>query len=201
MKYPLALEKAIESFAKLPGIGRKSAQRLVQHLLKTEEREVLQFASALQSLKTDIQFCSRCAHITEKGEEYCLICSDPSRDIHTLCVVEEFIDVFAIEHTKSFHGLYHVLHGALSPISGVGPGKLTIEQLLHRLSKEPIEELVFATNPTLEGEATAMYIKKHIGSDTTLKMTRISKGIPMGGDIDYADEVTLSNSMQQRVVF
>lgn len=201
MKYPQALEKAIESFAKLPGIGRKSAQRMVQHLLKTEEREVLQFAAALESLKTDIHFCSKCFHITEKNEELCAVCSDSSRDTHILCVVEEFIDVFAIEQTKSYHGLYHVLHGALSPINGVGPGKLTIEQLLHRLTKEPIEEILFATNPTLEGEATAMYIKKHMGENTEIKLTRIAKGIPMGGDIDYADEVTLGNSLEQRVIF
>ncbi|MFN7160518.1 MAG: recombination mediator RecR [Candidatus Gracilibacteria bacterium] len=199
MKYPQALEKAIESFAKLPGIGKKSAQRMVQHLLKTEEREVLQFASALESLKTDIHFCSRCFHITEKGEDLCAVCADSSRDHSILCVVEEFIDVFAIEQTKSYHGVYHVLHGSLSPINGVGPGKLTIEQLLARLSKEPIDELVFATNPTLEGEATAMYIKKHIGEESGIKLTRIAKGIPMGGDIDYADEVTLGNSLQQRV--
>lgn len=201
MKYPQALEKTIESFAKLPGIGRKSAQRMVQHLLKTEEREVLQFAAALEGLKRDVHFCTRCFHITEKDQDLCDICLDPSRDQHVLCVVEEFIDVFAIEQTKSYHGLYHVLHGALSPINGIGPGKLTIEQLLGRLTREPIEELVFATNPTLEGEATAMYIKKHIGENTDLKLTRIAKGIPMGGDIDYADEITLGNSLQQRVIF
>lgn len=199
--YPKAVEDAIHAFQKLPGVGKKSAQRLAQHILKMPESEVFDFSDALVGLKKDVAFCSRCFNITAKEEPFCAICLDPTRNQDAICVVEEFIDVFAIEQTKTFHGLYHVLQGALSPINGVGPQKLTIMQLLARLENEVITEIVFATNPTMEGDATAMYIKRYIPADKVIQLTRIAKGMPMGGDIDYADEVTLGNSLTQRVVF
>ena len=201
MQFPEAVENAIREFTKLPSVGRKSAQRLVQYLLKSPDYRIEKFADVLMALKRDIHFCKICFHITEIQNELCSFCSDPTRDQKIVCVVEEFIDVFAIENTGEYRGVYHVLQGALSPIDGIGPDKLTINALLQRLSKGETEEMIFATNPTMEGEATAMYIKKHLPSDSVFALTRIAKGMPVGGDIDYADQMTLGSSMKQRVVF
>ncbi len=201
MKFPKAVQEAIDSFSKLPGLGRKSAQRLVQYLLTSTTFDVCDFGEKISSLKTKVDFCKECFHITEAGEEYCVICSDQTRDKATICVVEDFIDVFAIEQTASFRGRYHVLQGALSPLDGIGPQQLTTKALFDRLEKEGIEEVLIATNPTMEGEATAMYIKKHMPNNENIRVTRIAKGMPMGGDIDYADEITLGNAMRQRVSY
>lgn len=199
--YPQAITEAIQSFQRLPGIGKKSAQRMVQHLLSLPADAIHEFSDSLLALTTEVGFCQRCFHITTKDMPLCVFCSDSQRDTHTICVVEEFIDVFAIEQTKSYRGLYHVLHGAISPLHGVGPQKLKIAELLERLQKEDIEEILFATNPTMEGDATAMYIKKYLPLEHHIRLTRIAKGMPMGGDIDYADEVTLGNSLTQRTNF
>lgn len=202
MQFPKAAEEAIEAFTRLPGLGRKTAQRLVQHLLKQEPYQAERFATAVSNLHKEIHACSRCFHITEKSRELCSICDEIMRHQNQICVVEDFMDVFAIEQTHSYNGVYHVLYGTLSPISGIGPEKLKIAELYHRLKamEGPIE-IIFATNPTLEGEATAMYIKEHLPSGLDISFTRIAKGMPMGGDIDYADEVTLGNAVAQRVQF
>lgn len=202
MQFPKAADDAIEAFCRLPGIGRKTAQRLVQHLLKQEAFHAERFAASVADLHTHIHPCKQCYHITEKDRMLCAICDNPLRDAHQICVVEDFMDVFAIEQTHSHSGVYHVLYGTLSPIAGVGPDKLKIAELYHRLlqMEGPIE-IIFATNPTLEGEATAMYIKEHMPAHVDVSFTRIAKGMPMGGDIDYADEVTLGNALSARVRF
>lgn len=202
MQFPKAAEEAIEAFSRLPGLGRKTAQRLVQHLLKQEAYQAERFAASIANLHKEIHACKRCFHITEKSRDLCSVCDNPLRQQEQICVVEDFMDVFAIEQTRSFNGVYHVLYGTLSPISGIGPDKLKIAELYSRLEalSDPVE-LIFATNPTLEGEATAMYIKEHMPAKVQVSFTRIAKGMPMGGDIDYADEVTLGNAVAQRVHF
>ena len=202
MQFPKAAEEAIDAFCRLPGLGRKTAQRLVQHLLKQDAFQAERFATAVAQLHKEIHACSRCFHITEKDRQLCSVCDDDSRLQQQLCVVEDFMDVFAIEQAGTYNGVYHVLYGTLSPISGVGPDKLKIAELYTRLQALGGHiELIFATNPTLEGEATAMYIKEHMPAGVDVSFTRIAKGMPMGGDIDYADEVTLGNAMSQRVSF
>lgn len=202
MHFPKAAEEAIDAFCRLPGLGRKTAQRLVQHLLKQDAFQAERFAQAVAQLHNEIHPCEQCFHITEKDRTLCTVCTDPMRQQEQICVVEDFMDVFAIEQTATFHGVYHVLYGTLSPISGVGPEKLKIAELYDRLQRldTPVE-IIFATNPTLEGEATAMYIKEHMPPSISASYTRIAKGMPMGGDIDYADEVTLGNALSQRVHF
>ena len=201
MKFPKAVAEAIEAFSGLPGLGRKSAQRLVQYLLTSPTFDAQSFGDKISSLKTNVSFCEECFHITEAGEQLCVICADTARDKSILCVVEDFIDVFAIEQTGAFKGRYHVLQGALSPLDGVGPSSLTMEQLFKRVALGEVKELLIATNPTMEGEATAMYIKRHVPQGEQVRITRIAKGMPMGGDIDYADEITLGNAMRERVVY
>ncbi|PIV90580.1 recombination protein RecR [Candidatus Gracilibacteria bacterium CG17_big_fil_post_rev_8_21_14_2_50_48_13] len=202
MEFPKAADEAIEAFCRLPGIGRKTAQRLVQHLLKHDAFQAERFASSIADLHAKIHPCKQCYHITEKDRVLCAICDNPLRDKQQICVVEDFMDVFAIEQTRSFTGVYHVLYGTLSPISGIGPEKLKIAELFHRmLGMDGPIELIFATNPTLEGEATAMYIKEHMPAHIEVSFTRIAKGMPMGGDIDYADEITLGNALSARVHF
>lgn len=202
MQFPKAAEEAIDAFCRLPGLGRKTAQRLVQHLLKQDALQAERFASAVAHLHKEIHACSRCFNLTEKDRSLCSVCDAPMRDQQQICVVEDFMDVFAIEQTRTYNGVYHVLYGTLSPISGIGPDKLKISELYTRLRAigGPVE-IIFATNPTLEGEATAMYIKEHMPADIEVTFTRIAKGMPMGGDIDYADEVTLGNAVSQRVSF
>jgi recombination protein RecR len=192
--------RLIESLSRLPGIGPKTAQRLTYHLLRAPETEARALAAALIAVREQVVFCERCFNISEQA--VCAICSDPGRDMTRLCVVEEPLDVLALERTGEFKGLYHVLHGAISPIDGVGPERLKIRQLLERaeeaqLAGERFEEVVIATNPTLEGEATAMYLAERLES-LVGSVTRIARGLPVGGDLEYADEVTLIRSLQGR---
>ena len=196
MHYPsVSLERAIGEFSKLPGIGRKSAQRLVFFLLKNSKYEVQQLAEALIALKEKVKFCSTCFNITEAGP--CHICLDERRDQTLLCVVEEANDVLALEKTGEYKGLYHVLGGALSPLEGVGPDDLHIKEMLTRFHAG-IGEVIIATNPNTEGEATALYLEKLI-KPLIVKVTRIARGIPVGGDIEYADEITLTRALEGRM--
>jgi recombination protein RecR len=192
--------RLIESFARLPGIGPKTAQRLTYHLLRAPEAEARTLAAALIDVRDKVVFCELCFNISD--EELCAICRDPSRDQRRLCIVEEPLDVLALERTAEFKGRYHVLHGAISPIDGVGPERLRIRELLARAdeaSREgtPFEEVILATNPTLEGEATAMYLAERLES-VVGSVTRIARGLPVGGDLEYADEVTLIRALQGR---
>lgn len=195
MQYPsVAMEKAVSEFAKLPGIGRKSAQRLVFYLLKRTNQEVRELADALLALKEKIGFCSICCNITESDP--CQICLSEKRERSIICVVEEANDVLAIEKTGEYRGLYHVLGGVLSPLEGVAPDDLNIKALVLRLSG--VEEVIIATNPNTEGEATALYLEKLI-KPMGLKMSRIARGLPVGGDLEYADEITLTRALEGRM--
>jgi recombination protein RecR len=192
--------RLIESFARLPGIGPKTAQRLTYHLLRAPDTEARALAAALIAVREQVVFCDRCFNISDRP--VCAICSDTTRESTSLCVVEEPLDVLALERTGVFKGFYHVLHGAISPIDGVGPDRLKIRQLLDRAEEakragEPFEEVVIATNPTLEGEATAMYLAERLES-LVGSVTRIARGLPVGGDLEYADEVTLIRALQGR---
>jgi len=192
--------RLIESLSRLPGIGPKTAQRLTYHLLRAPETEARALAAALIAVREQVVFCERCFNISDRP--VCSLCSDTSREQTRLCVVEEPLDVLALERTGVFKGLYHVLHGAISPIEGVGPDKLKIRQLLERAQEakdvgEAFEEVVIATNPTLEGEATAMYLAERLESIVG-SVTRIARGLPVGGDLEYADEVTLIRALQGR---
>lgn len=192
--------RLIEAFARLPGIGPKTASRLTFHLLRAPETEARALAAALIAVREQVVFCERCFNISEAA--ICSICSDSRRDGTRLCVVEEPLDVLALERTNEFKGLYHVLHGAISPIDGVGPDRLRIRQLLDRAAEaqragERFEEVVIATNPTLEGEATAMYLAERL-EPLVGSVTRIARGLPVGGDLEYADEVTLIRALQGR---
>jgi len=195
--------RLIEALSRLPGVGPKTAQRLTYHLLRAPEAEARALASALVAVRDEVVYCESCFNISTGP--LCPICADPSRDDTRVCVVEEPLDVLAIERTRSFKGRYHVLHGAISPMDGIGPDRLRVRELLDRAAarsrnEEPYEEVVLATNPTLEGEATAMYLAERLGSDVRL-ITRIARGIPVGGDLEYADEVTLVRAMQGRRAF
>ena len=197
MHYPsVSRERAIGEFSKLPGIGRKSAQRLVFFLLKNSKYEVQQLAEALIALKEKVKFCTICFNITEVDP--CHICLDERRDRTLLCVVEEANDVLALEKTGEYKGLYHVLGGALSPLEGVGPDDLHIKEMLTRFHSGFVE-VIIATNPNTEGEATALYLEKLI-KPLIAKVTRIARGIPVGGDIEYADEITLTRALEGRMV-
>ena len=191
--------RLIESFARLPGIGPKTAQRLTFHLLRAQESEARTLAAALIDVRDKVVFCERCFNISDAPT--CAICRDPGRDQRRLCVVEEPLDVLALERTGEFKGLYHVLHGAISPIDGIGPDRLRIRELLDRVDEAaaatPFTEVILATNPTLEGEATAMYLDERL-SGKVGSVTRIARGIPVGGDLEYADEVTLIRALQGR---
>jgi recombination protein RecR len=192
--------RLIESLSRLPGIGPKTAQRLTYHLLRAPETEARALAAALVSVRDDVVFCERCFDISTGP--LCPICADPARDDSRLCVVEEPLDVLALERTRAFAGRYHVLHGAISPVDGIGPDRLHIGELLERIAERhgagtPFEEIVLATNPTLEGEATAMYLAERIGGQVGA-ISRIARGIPVGGDLEYADEVTLGRALAGR---
>jgi len=192
--------KLIESFARLPGIGPKTAQRLTYHLLRAPDAEARALAAALVAVRDQVVFCERCFNISDQA--LCPICRDPARDTRRLCVVEEPLDVLALERTSEFKGIYHVLNGAISPIDGIGPERLKIRELLARADMakadgEPFEEVILATNPTLEGEATAMYLDERLDGKVG-SATRIARGIPVGGDLEYADEVTLIRALQGR---
>jgi len=192
--------RLIEAFNRLPGIGPKTAQRLTYHLLRAPEAEARVLAAALVAVREEVVFCEECFNISD--QPVCPICRDGSRDQRRLCVVEEPLDVLALERTGEFRGRYHVLHGAISPIDGVGPDRLKIAELLARVEAaaadgEPFQEVILATNPTLEGEATAMYIDERLDGQVG-SVTRIARGIPVGGDLEYADEVTLIRDLQGR---
>ncbi|TET97865.1 MAG: recombination protein RecR [Anaerolineales bacterium] len=194
---PKPVERLVEAFARLPGIGPKTASRLTYFLLRAPEGESLELAEALQEMRTQTRFCSLCFNITSNDADPCLICSDTGRDSSKICLVEEPLDVLALERTGEYSGRYHVLHGALSPIEGIGPDDLRIAELIDRIQEGTIEELIIATNPTLEGEATAMYIKQSLeGND--VRITRLARGLPSGGDLEYADITTLSQALQGR---
>jgi recombination protein RecR len=192
--------RLIEAFARLPGIGPKTAQRLTYHLLRAPDAEARILAAALVDVRDKVVFCDRCFNISD--QPLCPICRDPSRDTTRLCVVEEPLDVLALERTSEFKGLYHVLHGAISPIDGIGPDRLKVRELLARADEakragEPLVEIILATNPTLEGEATAMYLAERL-EDSVGVVSRIARGLPVGGDLEYADEVTLIRALQGR---
>lgn len=194
---PKPVVRLIEAFARLPGIGPKTASRLTYFLLRAPEGESLELAEALQEMRTHTRFCSLCYNITSNDADPCLICSDTVRNSSKICLVEEPLDVLALERTGEYTGRYHVLHGALSPIDGIGPDDLRIAELLDRLQDGTIQELIVATNPTLEGEATAMYIKQQLqGRD--VRITRLARGLPSGGDLEYADITTLSQALLGR---
>lgn len=195
MHYPEPITKLMDSFMKLPGIGPKSAARLAFYVLDMKEDDVLGFAKALVDAKRNLSFCSVCGHITE--QDPCYICSDESRDKKVVCVVEEPRDVIAMEKMRDYHGLYHVLHGTISPMDGIGPEDINIPDLIKRLQDDTIQEVILATNPNVEGEATAMYISRLI-KPSGIKVTRIAHGLPVGGDLEYADEVTLSKALEGR---
>lgn len=191
-----ALQQLIEEFARLPGIGRKTAQRLALHILKQPREEVVKMAKSLVNVKDRIRYCSSCWNITE--EDPCTICSSPKRDRSTICVVEEPNDVLALEKTNEFRGLYHVLGGSLSPLDGIGPEELKVRELLQRINGE-VTEVILAMNPNVEGEATTIYLTKLLKPLGT-KVTRIARGIPVGGDLEFADEATLTRALEGRVV-
>ena len=192
--YPVAIEKLIEEFAKLPGIGKKSAQRLTLHMLNLPEDEVREFAQALVQARGTIKYCSVCGNFTDSDP--CSLCSNPNRDKKTICVVEQPKDIMTMEKVKEFNGVYHVLHGNISPMQGRGPQDVKIRELVARMNVD-IKEVIIATNPNIEGEATAMYIAKVL-KPLDVKVTRIAAGIPVGGDLEYADEVTLSKALEGR---
>ena len=192
------LENAVNEFAKLPGIGRKTALRLVLHLLKQSEAEVDAFGNAFISLRREIVYCKVCHNISDT--EVCHICSNPGRDHHTICVVENIKDVMTIENTQQYRGVYHVLGGIISPMDGVGPGDLEIESLVKRVPDEEIKEVILALSTTMEGDTTNFYIFRKL-SPTNVKITTIARGIAIGDELEYADEVTLGRSIVNRVEF
>ncbi|MDO8620707.1 MAG: recombination mediator RecR [Candidatus Levybacteria bacterium] len=201
MKIPKAIQNLIEAFERLPGIGPKTAQRLTFYLLHVPQGELDKFASSIQSLKKETVICSSCFSIGESNP--CDICSDQARDASTICVVEEPLDIIALEKNGQYKGLYHVLHGRIDPLNNIGPDEIYIKQLLDRIKNSKngkgIKEVILATNPTMEGEGTAMYIAKQLRSqNANFKITRIGRGLPVGADIEYADEVTLQRAMEGR---
>ena len=189
------IANVIEAFSRLPGIGPKTAARLAFYLLRAPEEDVYALADAIRELKERTIFCGRCFNIAESDP--CAICANEERDRSILCVVEDPSDVLAIERTREFHGLYHVLHGAISPVDGIGPEQLKMAELQARLQVEPVQEVLLATNPNLEGEATAMYLARLLGP-LGMRITRLAHGLPVGGDLEYADEVTLGRSLAGR---
>lgn len=195
---PKSVRNLIEELSRLPGVGPKSAQRLAIHLLHCPDSRVKPLGQAILGLKENVVFCETCWNIAE--ENPCNICSDPQRDKGIICVVEQILDVVALEKTGEVKGVYHVLHGALSPIDAIGPEQLKLDALFERLSCGGVTEVILATNPSLEGEATALYIQKHL-RDFNVKVTRIARGLPVGGDLEYADEVTLSRALLGRAEF
>ncbi len=192
---PRSVQQLINEFARLPGVGPKSAARLTFFLLRASDTQALDLADALREMKELTQFCSTCHNITE--QDPCEICTGVGRDQGVLCVVEEPLDVLAIERSRAFNGRYHVLHGAISPVEGIGPEDLKIEQLISRTDHEPFREIILATNPTLEGESTAMYIQRRLDGKG-IKLTRLARGLPVGGDLEYTDEITLGRALDGR---
>ena len=194
--YSPSIEKLIESFEKLPSIGSKTAARLAFYILNASEEETNEFIKSIQDAKANLKYCSQCYNITDTDP--CPICSNSARDKSIICVVEDVKDVVAMERTHEFKGVYHVLHGSISPMNGVGPDDIKIKELLSRLMNGEVKEIILATNPRVEGEATAMYISKLV-KPLGVKVTRIAHGIPVGGDLEYTDEVTLGKALEGRV--
>ncbi len=193
--YALPIAKLIEEFAKLPGVGKRSAERLAFHVLKQPQDRVEAFASALIDAKNKITFCPICQSLTDQTP--CAICRDVKRDHGLICVVENPKDILAMEKTKEFPGVYHVLHGVISPMDGIGPNDIKIKELLVRIESDGVREIIMATNPTIEGEATAMYISK-LFKPLGVKVTRIAHGLPVGGELEYADEITITRALEGR---
>ncbi|HXD61374.1 MAG TPA: recombination mediator RecR [Lacisediminihabitans sp.] len=193
--YDGIVQELIDELGRLPGIGPKSAQRIAFHILQTETFDVTRLAEVLMEVKEKVRFCEICGNVTE--QEQCSICRDPRRSPSTICVVEEAKDVVAIERTREFRGLYHVLGGAISPIDGIGPDDLRIRQLMQRLADGTVTEVIIATDPNLEGEATATYLSRML-MHLELRVTRLASGLPVGGDLEYADEVTLGRAFEGR---
>ena len=189
------LENLVEQFEKMPGIGHKTAQRLAYYVLNLPKTQAEDLANAVMEAHTKIHYCSRCCNLTDK--ELCPVCSSPVRDNSVICVVETPRDATAVENTHEFNGVYHVLHGAISPLNDVGPDNLTIKQLVARLADDTVSEVIMATNPTVEGDATALYISKLL-KPMGVKVTRLAYGIPVGGDLEYADEYTLAKALEGR---
>jgi recombination protein RecR len=192
---PPPVQRLIDEFARLPGIGPKSASRLTFYLLRMDPQQSLDLAAALQDMKERTRFCSVCFNITE--DDPCAICADEGRNGRILCVVEEPLDLVALERSRAFNGRYHVLHGAISPVEGIGPEDLKIEELVQRIDKGDFEELILATNSTLEGESTALYLQRRLTRDG-LRLTRLARGLPVGGDLEYTDEITLGRALEGR---
>ncbi len=190
-----SIEKLIESFEKLPSIGHKTATRLAFHMLDLGEQEINDFISSIVNAKKSLKYCSNCYNISDTDP--CPICASPKRDNSIICVVEDVKDIIAMEKTHEFKGVYHVLHGSISPMDGIGPDDIKIKELLNRISQNKISEIILATNPRVEGEATAMYLSKLI-KPMGIKVTRIAHGIPVGGDLEYTDEVTLAKALEGR---
>lgn len=214
MKVPKAIQRLIDSFERLPGIGPKTAQRLTFYLLHVPQVELDDFGQAVSNLKRGTVTCSTCLNIAEADP--CPVCADPDRDPSVICVVEQPLDVLALEKTGIFKGVYHVLHGAISPLSNIGPDEIFIKQLLDRLKSSPATEVILATNSSMEGEATAMYIQREVKNlaspaggptspasrqNSNIKVTRLAHGLPVGGDLEYADEVTLSRALEGRRLY
>ena len=190
------LENAVNEFAKLPGIGKKTALRLVLHLLKQDEKDVEQFSEIIARMRNEIKFCQRCFNVADG--DICSICANSMRKQETICVIENIRDVIAIESTQQYNGTYHVLGGIISPLDGIGPDQLNIESLIHRVQKESTEEIIFALNPNIQGDTTIYYIQKKLQHINT-RITTIARGIAFGGELEYADEMTLARSLQNRL--
>ena len=190
------LENAVNEFAKLPGIGKKTALRLVLHLLKQDSQEVNQFSEVISRMRSEIKFCQRCFNVADG--DICSICANSARKQEIICVVESIRDVIAIESTQQYNGIYHILGGVISPLDGIGPDQLHIEALVNRVQKEKTEEIIFALNPNIQGDTTIYYIQKKIQS-APVRITTIARGIAFGGELEYADEMTLARSLQNRL--
>lgn len=195
MQFAAPIARLIEELGRLPGVGPKTAQRLAFHLLFASREDVARLAATLLEAKEKVRHCSTCCNLTDADP--CALCADPARDRALLCVVEDPKDVAAMERTRAFRGLYHVLHGAISPLEGIGPDRLKIRELLQRLGSGEIREVILATNPNVEGEATALYLSRLL-QPLAIKVTRIARGLPEGGDLDYVDEITLSRALEGR---
>lgn len=193
--YSGPISRLIEEFSKLPGVGRKTAQRLAFHVINMNMNDVEALSKAIVDAKKEIRYCSICYNITDK--EICSMCSNKNRDSSVICVVEDPRDVAAMEKTKEFNGQYHVLNGVISPMDGIGPDMIRVKELIQRLSNQDVKEIIMATNPTIEGEATAMYIARLL-KPMGIKVTRIAHGLPVGGDLEYADEVTITKALEGR---
>ena len=193
--YPASIQNLIRNIAKLPGIGEKTAERLAMHLLRVPRHEAEQLAQSILTIKDKVRFCTRCFALSDG--DLCNLCSDPARDPSLLCVVEQPTDMVAVEKSGAFHGMYHILSGALSPMNGIGPENIRIRELVDRVQKDQVQEVVLATNTNVEGEVTASYIAQVL-EKYQIRVTRIASGVPMGGDIKYVDQVTLKKAMDTR---